>query len=114
MSSLSAGVRVWCHAHDFVNDLVCLAPPGVDFPKDDLLAGDVELGRYTAVGANSVIMPAARIPEGTAVGALSYVPPGSELEPWSVYAGVPARRIKARNRDAVLREVERLERALRG
>jgi acetyltransferase-like isoleucine patch superfamily enzyme len=114
MSSLSAGVRVWCHAHDFVNDLVCLVPPGVDLPKDDLIEGDVAVGHYTAIGANTVIMPAVVIPDGTVVGALSYVAPRTELAPWSVYAGVPARRIKARDRDAVLREVERLERALRG
>ena len=112
MASLSAGVRVWCHAHDFVNDLVCLVPPGVDFPKDDLVAGDVTVGDYTAVGANSVIMPASRIPEGTVVGALSFVPPGSQLEPWSVYAGTPVRRLKARNRERVLREVERLSKAV--
>ena len=112
MSSLSAGVRVWCHTHDFVNDLVCLVPPGIEFPKDDLITGDVTVGNYTAVGANAVIMPRNTIPEGTVLGALSYLPPGSELEPWSVYAGTPARRLKARNRDAVLREVERLEKAL--
>jgi carbonic anhydrase/acetyltransferase-like protein (isoleucine patch superfamily) len=98
-SSLSAGVRVWCTSNDFVNDAIMIgAATGI--------SGDVSLGDYSGVGANSVVMPQNEIPEGVAIGALSLVPPGFSFEPWTVYAGIPIVRLKPRNRDSVLRQVE--------
>ena len=112
-SSLSSGVKVWCTSDDFVNDLVTIIPPGIPDVKQHLISGDVIIERYTAVGSNTVIMPANRIPEGTVIGALSFVPPGFAFEPWSVYAGTPIRLFRVRNKDAVLAQAERLEQALR-
>jgi acetyltransferase-like isoleucine patch superfamily enzyme len=108
-SSLSSGVRIWCTSDDFVNDVVTIVPQGMADPKLRLLSGDVRLERCTAVGSNSVVMPSNVIPEGTVVGALSFVPPAFEFQPWSVYAGVPIRYLGARNKDAVLAQVERIE-----
>lgn len=106
-SSLSAGVTIWCASNDYVRDLICLAPDGPDL-GDAQIEGDVTLGPYTGVGANSVIMPDTIIPEGAAVGALSFVPPHSRLEPWTVYAGVPARRIRPRDETRVRAQIARL------
>jgi acetyltransferase-like isoleucine patch superfamily enzyme len=111
-SSLSSGVKVWCTSDDFVNDLVTIVPPGVEDVKEHLITGDVTIGDYTAVGSNTVIMPANHIPTGTTIGALSFVPAGFEFEPWSVYAGVPIKLVRPRNKQAVLAQVEKLERAL--
>lgn len=111
-SSLSSGVKVWCSSDDFANDLVTILPPGAEDIKTHVISGDVRLGDYTAVGANSVVMPDNRIPEGTVVGALSFVPPRTALEPWAVYAGVPIRLIRQRDRDGVLAQVRKLEAAL--
>jgi acetyltransferase-like isoleucine patch superfamily enzyme len=108
-SSLSSGVKIWCTSDDFANDVVAIIPDGCEQVKAHLIAGDVELGHYTAVGANSVVMPANRIPEGTVIGALSFVPAGFAFEPWSVYAGIPIRRVETRNRESVLAQVARLE-----
>ncbi len=110
-SSLSSGVRIYCTSNDYVNGLVMIAPDGMKEPLAEI-AGDVSIGNYTGIGANSVIMPDNDIPEGTVVGALSFVPSGFRFEPWSVYAGNPVRLIKPRNRDAVLAEVKAVEKAL--
>jgi acetyltransferase-like isoleucine patch superfamily enzyme len=107
-SSLSAGVRVWCTSDDFVNDVVTIIPADLGAIKEHVLSGDVVMGDYTAVGANSVVMPRNTIPEGCAIGALSFVPTEFSFEPWTVYAGIPIRRIALRNRDAVLRQVDAL------
>lgn len=111
-SSLSSGVKVWCSSDDFANDVVTVLPPGVEGIKEHLIVGDVLLGNYTAVGANSVVMPDNRLPEGTVIGALSFVPARSAFEPWSVYAGIPIRLIRRRNREGVLAQVRKLEAAL--
>jgi acetyltransferase-like isoleucine patch superfamily enzyme len=100
-SSISAGVRVWCSSNDFVNDLIAIGVEG-----DDPITGDVTIGNYTGVGANSVVMPANDVPEGVAIGALSFVPAAYRFEPWTVYAGTPIRPVKKRDRERVLRQVE--------
>lgn len=107
-SSLSSGVKIWCASDDFVHDIVTIIPPGMENPKTHIISGDVTLGNYTAVGSNSVIMPKNAVPEGTVIGALSYVPPEFEFEAWTVYAGSPIRKIKARNKRNVLVQVEKL------
>jgi acetyltransferase-like isoleucine patch superfamily enzyme len=106
-SSLSSGVKVWCASNDFVRDLVCIVPEGIEL-GDEPITGDVTFGRYTGAGANSVIMPDNQIPEGTVIGALSFVPPRFRFDPWTVYAGAPLRRIGPRNRDRVLTQAARL------
>ena len=108
--SLSAGVRIWCTSNDFANDLVALLPAGVD--PIHQIEGDVALGDYTGVGANSVVMPGNLVPEGTVIGALSFVPPRFAFEPWSVYAGSPIRLVGRRNRDNVSEQADRLRRQL--
>ncbi len=110
--SLSSGVKVWCTSDDFAHDLVTIIPQGCEQVKTHLISGDVKFGSYTAVGANSVVMPKNEIPEGTVIGALSFVPVGSQLEPWSVYAGIPVRRIGCRNKENVMDQVRRLEATL--
>lgn len=110
--SLSAGVRIWCTSDDFVNDVVTIIPPGAEQVKANLIRGDVIFENYTAVGANSVVMPKNRIPEGTVIGALSFVPTGFAFQPWSVYAGVPIRLLRPRNRSSVMEQVRRLEESL--
>jgi acetyltransferase-like isoleucine patch superfamily enzyme len=111
-SSVSSGVKIWCTSDDFVNDLVVLLPADAGAIKDHLIAGDVTLGDCTAVGANSVIMPGNHVPEGTVIGALSFVPAGFEFEPWSVYAGTPIRKVGERNRGNVTAQSRELRRQL--
>jgi acetyltransferase-like isoleucine patch superfamily enzyme len=106
--SLSSGVKIWCVSDDFANDIVCIVPPGAGEIKRALIQGDVTMGDYTAVGSNSVVMPGTDVPEGTVIGALSFVPARSKLEPWSIYAGAPVRRVGDRNRVAVLDQAKLL------
>jgi acetyltransferase-like isoleucine patch superfamily enzyme len=111
-SSLSSGVKVWCTSDDFVNDIVTIVPAAAGSVKTHLIEGDVSIGDFTAVGSNSVVMPGNEIPEGTVVGALSFVPPRFAFEPWSVYAGAPVRLVGRRNRESVLSQIRRLDEAL--
>jgi acetyltransferase-like isoleucine patch superfamily enzyme len=104
--SLSAGVRVWCASNDFTNDLVALVPAGVE--PIQLIEGDVTMGDYTGVGANSVVMPDNVVPEGTVIGALSFVPARFAFESWSVYAGTPIRLVGRRNRANVSEQAARI------
>lgn len=66
------------------------------------LKAPVVLGRHVIVGTNSVVLPGVVIAEGGSVGACSLVT--SSTEPWSVYVGIPARRIKDRAKDLLALE----------
>lgn len=110
--SISSGVRVWCNSNDFVNDLIILKPDNISI-GDKPIKGDVKIGNMCGIGANSVIMPDNNIPEGVSIGALSFVPPRFKFEPWSVYAGIPIKLVKPRNKENVMRQVEELEKKIK-
>jgi acetyltransferase-like isoleucine patch superfamily enzyme len=94
-SGLSHNVSVYSASDDYSGHH--LTNPTV--PKEYLgvVAKPITLGRHVIVGSGSVILPGASIGEGSAVGALSLVT--KPCEPWGIYAGNPARRIKARSKE---------------
>jgi acetyltransferase-like isoleucine patch superfamily enzyme len=51
-------------------------------------------------------MLANHIPEGTVIGALSFVPVEFEFSPWTVYAGIPIKPVKSRDRESVMRQLD--------
>jgi len=66
----------------------------------------ISFGRHSAVGAESLVLPGAKFGEGCVLGALSMV--SLPLKPWTIYAGIPARRIRERRRDVLEHEQEYL------
>jgi acetyltransferase-like isoleucine patch superfamily enzyme len=105
-SSLSSGVKVYCTSDDFVNDIGTILTEELESIKSCSISGDVILENYNTIGTNSVIMPNNMIPEGTVIGALSYVPPEFDFKPWGVYAGIPIRFIKPRNKKNIMKQVD--------
>lgn len=70
--------------------------PGPLVPEDlrNVQRGAVHLGRYSMIGAHSVVLPGVTFGEGAVVGALSLVK--ESLAPWGIYGGVPAQLIRRR------------------
>lgn len=66
----------------------------------------IHIGRHCIVGTGSLIFPGVVLAEGTSIGALSLVT--KSTEEWSVYFGVPARKIKNRQRQLLELEKEYL------
>jgi acetyltransferase-like isoleucine patch superfamily enzyme len=62
----------------------------------------VRVGRHAIVGAGSTVMPGADLAEGTSVGSASLIL--RPTEPWSIYAGSPARRLRARDKGLLAHE----------
>lgn len=56
----------------------------------------VHLGRHVIIGCSSVVLPGVDIAEGCALGAMTLC--RKSTEPWGIYAGIPARRIKERSK----------------
>lgn len=105
-SSLSSGVKIWLRSNDFINDLIICGSYNIG---ENNCKGNVILGKYTGVGSNTVIMPNNNIPEGVAIGGMSWVPTNYKFEPWMIYAGIPIKPIKSRNKENILKQVELME-----
>lgn len=106
-SSISSGVKIWCQSNEYINDLVVLNVNKADL-GDDPIKGDVTIGKMCAVGSNTVIMPNNSIPDGTVIGALSFVPPNFKFKSWSVYAGIPIKFVKKRNKERIIKQYNKL------
>lgn len=60
----------------------------------NVVVSKVTIERDGFIGANAVVLPGVRVGEGAVAGAGAVVT--SDLEPWTVYTGVPAKAIASR------------------
>lgn len=98
-AGISSGARIYTGTDDFLGG--GLTGPCVPAElRAPVRRERVVIAKHAVIGANAVVLPGVTVGEGATVGALSLV--NTNLEPWTVYAGTPARPIKARDREAVL------------
>ena len=96
-STLAPNVTLAAGSDDYISGI---ATPLVPHEyKGHVEIGRIDIGRHSIVGAHSVVLPDVTFGEGAAVGALSLVK--QNLDPWTLYAGAPARAIKQRDRGAI-------------
>ena len=78
---------------------LCGATHDYDDPAYPLIAFTMHLGAYSWVCARASVAPGANVGEGAVLGLGSVAT--RDLEPWTVYAGVPAMKVKQRARREV-------------
>jgi len=93
-SGLSQGVRVYSATDDYSG--ASLTNPTVPARYTTARTAPVLLGRHVIIGSGSVVLPGVSIGDGASVGALSVV--NRSLDGWTVYAGCPAKPLKARSK----------------
>ncbi len=71
--------------------------PTVPIRYKRIVHGEVRLGRHVIIGSGSMIFPGVEVAEGCSVGALSIV--NKSTQPWGIYVGTPARRVKDRSKN---------------
>lgn len=64
----------------------------------------VHIGKHAIIGSGCTILPGVDIAEGTGIGAMSLCK--KSTEPWKIYAGIPARIIKDRQKEILGLEKE--------
>ena len=91
-----APVRLGSHAILSQDAYLCGATHDIDDPRFPLLAFAMEVGAYAWICARASVAPGVNVGEGAvlALGAVAT----RDLEPWCVYAGVPAVKVKERKR----------------
>ncbi len=91
-----APVRLGSHAILSQNSYLCGATHDFDDPAFPLLAYTMEVGAYAWVAARACVAPGVNVGEGAILGLASVAT--RDLEPWGVYAGSPAVKVKQRKR----------------
>jgi acetyltransferase-like isoleucine patch superfamily enzyme len=97
-STTAPNVVLSAGTDDYLGGLATPMVP-IEF-KGGAIIGNIFIGRHCIVGSGSVVLPNVTFHDGACVGALSLV--NSDLEAWGLYAGIPALKIKARNREQIL------------
>jgi acetyltransferase-like isoleucine patch superfamily enzyme len=104
-SGLSQGVRIYSRTDDYTGK--ALTNPMVPEKYTHINRGTVTLEKHVIIGSGAVILPKVTIGEGSSVGALSLVT--KSLDPWGVFVGSPAKRLKSRSKKMLEFEAELVE-----
>ena len=92
--NISERVAVFAKTDDFSG--ATLTNPTIPEKYKNVFEAKVILKKHSIVGVGSSIMPGVTLGEGSVVGAKSFVK--KSTEPWSIYAGLPAKKIKDRQK----------------
>ena len=93
---ISVGARMVCGSERF-HGAGLIGPLIPDEFKDEQILEPIVMQAFSGVCANSVVMPGVTMAEGSILGANSFLK--INTEPWTIYAGSPARPIKTRRSD---------------
>ena len=101
-SGFAAGCRLVCGSDDYSGE--SLINPTI--PEEYLLLhhSTITMERYSTLGTNVVVHPNITIGEGSVVGSCSLVT--QDLDPWGIYVGIPAKRIRDRKKENILKYSE--------
>ena len=104
-SGLAFGCHVFTSSDDYSG--VSLTNPTVPRKFKNITNGKIRIGRHVIIGTGSIVFPGVEIADGCSVGAITVVT--KSTEPWGIYVGNPARRIKERSKELLALEATYLK-----
>ncbi|WP_355662376.1 acyltransferase [Halomonas salifodinae] len=103
--TLAYGVKVFSQSDDYTGSSMVNSLIPTKYKNE--FFSEVVLEKQVVVGAGSTIFPGVTIREGCSIGAMTLV--NKSTNPWGIYVGNPARRIKDRKRDLLELEAQFLK-----
>jgi acetyltransferase-like isoleucine patch superfamily enzyme len=103
--NISERVVIFAKTDDFSG--ATLTNPTIPEKYKNVIESEVILKKHSIAGVSSSILPGVIMEEGSVLGANSFLK--KSTEPWSIYAGSPARKIKDRKKDLLKLEKQFLE-----
>lgn len=97
-STLAPNVVLSAGSDDYISGIATPLVP-IEY-KANVKIGKIVLNKHCIVGAGSVVLPNVSFEEGACLGALSLA--NCSLEAYILYAGIPAKVIKKRNKKEIL------------
>jgi galactoside O-acetyltransferase len=102
-TNIGSGSRIVCATDDFTQGLIS---PVVPIEHRTVINKPVIFKKYATLGVNCTVLPGVTLGEGCIVGANSLVT--KDTEPWTIYAGSPARPIKKREKERIIESAKKL------
>lgn len=100
---VSAGARIITGSEDIMGGGI--SSPMVQERFRSFYRSYVHCKRHSFISTNAVILPGVTLGEGAVVGSNSVVT--KDLDPWGIYIGAPARRVKDRPKEKII-ELEKI------
>jgi len=98
--TISARVLIFSQNDDYSGSF--MTNPMVPNNFTNVNGGKIEFMKHSIVGAGSIVLPRVVFHEGSCLGAMSLTK--NDLQEWKIYAGIPAKYLRDRNRDALIHE----------
>ncbi len=105
--NIAPGCRIIAASNDFTGGGLVGPTIPKEFASPSIVA-DIQIGDHALFGTGTVILPGCQIPEGMATGAMTLVIPDTRLEPWTLYAGIPAKPLRKRASNVILEAAKKL------
>ena len=103
-SFVASGTKLVAGGEDYTgNGLV-----GPTIPKEyrDINYTTIKFSKYAGCGVNCSVLPGVTLSEGSILGANSLLT--HDTEPWTIYVGSPAKPIKIRDKETILKYADKL------
>lgn len=100
--TLAYGVKIFSQSDDYSGETLTNSLIPKRFKKETMMP--VFLGRQVIIGAGSMVFPGVNVAEGCSIGAMTLV--SKSTDPWGIYAGNPAKRIRERKKNLLELEKE--------
>ena len=100
-TNIATGGKIICGSDNFLGDGFITAAGIPEEFRDTQTIAPVVFEDFVNLGANVIIFPGVTLAEGCVIGAGSIVK--QSTEPWTIYAGTPAKAIKKRSSENMLR-----------
>lgn len=99
-ANISSRVTIYSLTDDYSGE--SMTNPMVPDKYKSIKSQRVYIGKHVIIGATSVVMPGVVLSEGSAFGSFSFINKNSEA--WSINVGIPAKKIKERQKKLLLLE----------
>ena len=97
-SFVAAGTKLVAGSEKYLGE--GLIGPTINEKYREIVHGKIIFEKYSGCGVNSVILPNIKLGEGSVLGANSLLI--EDTEPWTVYAGSPAKPVKKREKEKII------------
>lgn len=102
-TNIAAGCKLVVISDDFNEGLI---NPIVPLEYKRLLGGTIIMRKFSVIGVNSVVLPNVEMGEGSVLGANSLL--NKNADPWTIYAGSPAKAIGDRKKGLILNSAKKM------
>ena len=107
-SFVAAGTKLVAGSEDYTGE--GLVGPTIPSKYRKIVYSTITFEKFSGCGVNCSIMPGVKLAEGSILGANSLLT--KNTDPWTIYIGTPAKPVKIRDKNIILKYAEEIKKDL--